>query len=121
MKDNFSRICDIALDRETVPKKEFSFAGKAVSSVNEKKLKSELRVSITASNTVINLISWCENFVERHSFHIVSGYSFHILFAIRPKLCGNCAFPQNFNTRKLGEFTVFFAVYTTIVLSVFIL
>lgn len=53
MKDNFSRICDIALDRETVPKKEFSFAGKAVSSVNEKKLKSELRVCITASNTVI--------------------------------------------------------------------
>ena len=28
----------------------------------------------------------------------------------RPKLCGNCAFPQNFYTRKLGEITVFFAV-----------
>ena len=53
MKDNFSRICDIALDRETVPKKEFSFAGKAVSCENKKKLNSELRVSITASNTVI--------------------------------------------------------------------
>ena len=23
--------------------------------------------------------------------------------AIRPTLCGNCAFPQNFQTRKLGE------------------
>ena len=33
---------------------------------------------------------WCGNFVERHS--------------------GNCAFPQNFHTRKLGEITVFYAV-----------
>ena len=30
--------------------------------------------------------------------------------AIRPKLCGNCAFPQNFHTRKLSEFSVFYAV-----------
>ena len=28
----------------------------------------------------------------------------------RPKLCGNCAFPQNFHTMKLGEITVFYAV-----------
>ena len=26
------------------------------------------------------------------------------------KLCGNCAFPQNFRTRKLGQITVFYAV-----------
>ena len=26
------------------------------------------------------------------------------------KLWGNCAFPQNFHTRKLGEITVFYAV-----------
>ena len=26
----------------------------------------------------------------------------------RPKLCGNCAFPQNFYTIKLGEITVFY-------------
>ena len=26
----------------------------------------------------------------------------------RPKLCGNCTFPQNFRTRKLGEITVFY-------------
>ena len=32
-------------------------------------------------------------------------------FANHPKLCGNCAFPQNFHTRKLGEITVFFSVY----------
>ena len=28
----------------------------------------------------------------------------------RPKLCGNCSFPQNFHTRKFDEITVFFAV-----------
>ena len=31
---------------------------------------------------------------------------------IRTKLCGNCAFPRNFHTRKLGEITIFFAVYS---------
>ena len=31
--------------------------------------------------------------------------------AIRRKLCGDCAFPQNFRTRNLGEITVFFAGY----------
>ena len=36
--------------------------------------------------------------MERHSFRD------------RPKLCGNCAFPQNFHTKKLGEITVFYAV-----------
>ena len=30
--------------------------------------------------------------------------------AINPKLCENCAFPQNFHKRKLGEITVFYAV-----------
>ena len=30
---------------------------------------------------------------------------------IRQKLCGNCAFPQNFHTTKLGEITVFYAVF----------
>ena len=38
----------------------------------------------------------------RHSFRIVWGES--------PELCGNCVFPQNFYTRKLGEITVFYAV-----------
>ena len=28
-----------------------------------------------------------------------------------PSLCGNCAFPQNFHTIKLGKITVFYAVY----------
>ena len=30
--------------------------------------------------------------------------------AIRPKLCRNCAFPQNLHTRKSGKITVFFQV-----------
>ena len=28
----------------------------------------------------------------------------------QPKLCGNCAFPQNIHIRILGEITIFFAV-----------
>ena len=44
-----------------------------------------------------NLISWCGNFVERNSF--------------RPKLCGNCAFPQNVHNKKLDEITVLYAVH----------
>ena len=31
---------------------------------------------------------------------------------IHPKLCGNCAYPQIFHTRKLGEITVFHAICT---------
>ena len=50
-----------------------------------------------------NLMYWCENFVKRQSFRIVSDES--------PELCGYCAFPQNFHTRKFGEITVFFAVH----------
>ena len=34
--------------------------------------------------------------------------------AIRPKLYGNCAFPQNFHTMKLDEITVFYAVVGTV-------
>ena len=34
--------------------------------------------------------------------------------AIRPKLCGNCAFPQNLRTRILGETTVFYAVLASV-------
>ena len=37
--------------------------------------------------------------------------------ANRPKLCGNCAFPQNFHTKKLGEITIFFEVETPVDLS----
>ena len=33
--------------------------------------------------------------------------------ANRPKLCGNCAFPQNFQIRKLGQIMAFFTVSIT--------
>ena len=38
--------------------------------------------------------------------------------AIRRKLCGNCAFPQSLQTRKLGEITVFYAVENTDILEI---
>ena len=47
--------------------------------------------------------------MERHSFRIV--------WANLPKLCGNCACPQNSRTRKLGEITVFFAVFAGLPLN----
>ena len=54
-----------------------------------------------AKNTVVscNFLVWkfCGKAQFPHSF-------------VRPKLCRNCAFPQNFHTRKLGETAVFFAV-----------
>ena len=36
-----------------------------------------------------------------------------------PKLCGNCVFPQNFHTRKLGEIMVFFAVRGYVIFLIF--
>ena len=52
---------------------------------------------------IFHLISWCGNFVKRHSF-----------WANCPKLSRNYAFPQNFQIRKLGEITVFYAVRETL-------
>ena len=37
-------------------------------------------------------------------------FKFHL---IHPKLCRNCAFPQNFHTRILGEITKFLVTYRT--------
>ena len=34
-----------------------------------------------------------------------------IITTNRSKLYGNCTFLQNFHTRKLGEITIFFAVF----------
>ena len=59
--------------------------------------------SDTAKNTVISpnfmVCKFCGKAQFPHSFG-----------RIRPKLCGNCAFPQNLHNMKLGEITVFFAV-----------
>ena len=62
----------------------------------------------TAKNTVIspNFLVWkfCEKAEVPHSFGRIAN---------RPKICRNCAFPQNFNTRKLGEIAlVFFVVWS---------
>ena len=63
----------------------------------------------TTKNTIIspNILVW--KFCGKEQFP-------HI--AIRPKLWGNCSFPQNFHTRKLVEITVFFAVFVTLVTSI---
>ena len=37
---------------------------------------------------------------------------------IRPKFYGNCALPQNFHTRKLGETTVYYAVTIIIIIII---
>ena len=51
----------------------------------------------------------CGNFVERHSAHIVSKDSPETM----PKLCLSI----KFNTRKLGEITVFYPVFDYELLS----
>ena len=45
-----------------------------------------------------HLTSWYGNFVEKHVFCIVPSDE-------------ETAFPRNFHTRKLGEITLFYAVY----------
>ena len=35
---------------------------------------------------------------------------------LHAKLCRNCAIPQNFYTRKLGEITVFFTVFVSFII-----
>ena len=52
----------------------------------------------------IYLISWYENFVERHSSRKISG-DYHWTSNIEHR-----AIPQNFQTRKLGEISVLYAV-----------
>ena len=46
-----------------------------------------------------HLVSWCGSFVERDSFSIASVNS--------PETMQKPCLPQNFHTRKLGEFTLF--------------
>ena len=59
-------------------------------------------MTYTGWNAVIYFIFWCGNFLEKHNFCTVSG---------------NCAFPQNYHTRKLGEITVFFTALDVCVLN----
>lgn len=52
--------------------------------------------SISAKITVVSLPSWCGNFVKNQFPYT---------------LCQNCAFPQNVQTKKLGQTTIFYTVY----------
>ena len=50
-----------------------------------------------------HLTSWYENFMEKHIFlHSFKRFA---------RNYEETAFPRNFHTRKLGEITVFYAVY----------
>ena len=60
-------------------------------------------VSSTAKNTVISPDFLVWKFYGKAQFP-------HSFRRIRPKLCRNPTFPQNFHTRKSDEITVFFAV-----------
>ena len=56
-------------------------------------------LSATAENTVASLHFLVRKFCEKTQFQVN-----------RPKVCGNCAPPQNFQARKLSETMVFYAV-----------
>ena len=58
----------------------------------------------------IQVFSWeyCEIFKNRFFIEHLQWLLLKIL--VRPKLYRNCAFLQNFHTRKLGEIMVFYAV-----------
>ena len=58
---------------------------------------------MTCMNTLMILLKFQCEFRKGYEMR-------NIVVTIRPKLCGNCAFLQNFHTRKLGEITIFFAV-----------
>ena len=65
--------------------------------------KSPSSVGHTAKSTVISPYFLVWKFCGKARFP-------HRFRASRPKLCRDCAFPQNFHTKKSGEITVFFAV-----------
>ena len=60
------------------------------------------KLQFTTQNTKIspNFLAWkfCEN------------------VQFRPKLWGGCAFPKNFRTRNLGDISVIYAMFYTILL-----
>ena len=80
-------------------------------SIHSVVMKSLIVLGITAKNTAMHLISLCGNFVERHSFSIVSGKSPETM----RKLCLPTKFPHQEISRlfkslkclKSLKFTVF--------------
>ena len=58
------------------------------------------------------LVSKTKIYIQKGASNSDGFYAIQVIlsFAIHPKLCGDCSFPQNLHTRKLVEITVFFAV-----------
>ena len=54
--------------------------------------------------------SWTKGRTENNHCEKYRNFTWFSGVEILRKLCGNCAFPQNFHTRKSDEVTVFFAV-----------
>ena len=70
--------------------------------------------SKSKSNVNIHYVKY-RNFTWFPSVEILRKGTISAYFqANRPKLYGNCAFPQNFHTKKLDEITVFYAVIVCI-------
>ena len=75
-------------------------------------MKAFLRQEVTVSDIhadVISRITSSEYFALLNASLQKIPY-FHLISCGKAQLCGNCAFPQNFHIRKLGEITLFFAV-----------
>ena len=70
----------------------------------------QIALQILVKILVTNHRKKCHNFTEFPGVEILWKGTVSAKFrAIHPKLCGNCAFPQNFHTWKLGEIAVFYA------------
>ena len=61
-------------------------------------------------NEMSFLVHWFLHCEKYRNFTWFPGVEILRKLCDRPKLCGNCAFPRNFHTRKSGEISVFFAV-----------
>ena len=72
------------------------------------------------SKTVVYHWAKYRNFRKFSGVKFCGNAQFPQSLAICPKLCRNCTFLQNFYTRKLGEITVFYAVYIKMERKIFI-
>ena len=77
----------------------------------------EIRTSNTLCETMTNVTN---GDVRWQVCNLQTRSQFMVTLANCPKLCRNCAFPQNFHTRKLGEITVFFTVFLIVFVNQFL-
>ena len=75
--------------------------GSRISSLGGRRTRPEIKTLIGKDN-FINTLLLGKNKKQVNRFSLRK--------IIRPKLRGNCAFPQNFHTMKLGEITGFYPV-----------